>query len=104
MGSRLAFDRDGRLVAIDTGGHIWLVIGNTCRVGERGFAWMGPTGRPPSPREMATTRAPYSVSPDPWRRPGYATLDDDQLDEKAAIEAARLEQQRRPVHLVSAAV
>jgi Ser/Thr protein kinase RdoA (MazF antagonist) len=103
VGSRLAFDRFGRLVAIEVDGHVWVVIGNTCKAGGPGFGWMGQTGRPPTARERAEARPPYQ---DPraarrqWGRP--ATVEDDELDEQAAIAAAYAEQRRQPADLLAA--
>lgn len=93
-GSRLARDDDDRLVCVDASGHLWLVL-DLVTV----FNFV-PRGRPPTPQERAEARAPYeAVSSKRDRRERR----DDELDERAALEAYRLEQQRQPPDLVNVA-
>lgn len=101
--SRLASDQWGRTVAVvttstDDGlpiGHVFVVVD------WRGF--FTPLGRPPTAREIATTRVPYGASNMKLARRERQEIPDDQLDDEAAIRAAYLEQRREPVDLLSAA-
>jgi hypothetical protein len=96
-GSRLVYDDRNRLVCIDLSGRRWLVLDLQLVLG------FTPPGRAPTAEERMRARAPYSVSADPWRQNGRAALDDGQLDDKAALEAAYREQRREPVDLIGRA-
>ena len=106
MSSRLAFDHHGRLVAIEADGTRWVVLGNLVYSTSSGeiilFGWLGRSGRPPTAREMAEARPPYESTSAMRERRQRLEVPDDELDEKAAIEAARLEQQRQPADLLQA--
>ncbi len=109
--SRLGQDRFGRPVAVVTTpevglpiGTVYIVLGNailtTIRGDERLFGWTGEPGRPPTARERAGGRPPYEISK---TRKTREVIDDADLDDAAAIEYARREQQREPADLLSAA-
>jgi hypothetical protein len=104
-GSRLAYDHRGRLVCVDAGGHRWLVIGNLLCSTVGGdlvlFGWLGRSGRPATAREQAQARAPYDSNSANRRR--AQPVPDDELDEQAALEAARREQEREPADLIGRA-
>jgi hypothetical protein len=106
VGSRLAFDNQGRLIAEGTGvelrGLRWLVRGNTVLVSGGGIAWMGPTGRAPTPREMMEARTPYNA-PNPLQTQPTDSVRDEEIDDAEAIRQAMIEQRRQPVDLLSAA-
>jgi hypothetical protein len=96
MSARLAVDSYGRLIAegtlLDIRGLRWSVLD-----------WremFEPQGRAPSPREMATTRAPFNA-PRPVSTP--IEVPDDQLNDREAIRLAILEQCRQPPDLVNVA-
>jgi hypothetical protein len=104
MSSRLAFDSQGRLIAIETDGTRWLVLGNLVKSTITGdtilFGWLGRSGRPPTARERATAREPY-LGPgrtNVW--PRRRDRDDDDLDASNAIAAAYAEQRREPADLI----
>jgi hypothetical protein len=88
------------------GGRRWLVLGNLVHSTVTGdlilFGWLGPSGRPPTPHEMMTTRAPYTAG-GARRERERQELPDDLLADQAAIEAAYAEQRREPVNLISRA-
>lgn len=97
--ARLGLDRHGRVVAIVTvadastwRGQVFVVIGQDMI--------FTPRGRAPTARERALAKEPYQSTPR-WDRP--VEIPDDVLDERAALLAARREQQREPVDLFSAA-
>ncbi len=108
VASRLGSDRLGRPVVIVTApstdglkvGDVFVVLGNNFPAGDVGITWLGKNGRPPTLAEQTTARAPYRSMPP---RLVAETDDDDQLAEQAAIELARLEQQRTPADLLNAA-
>jgi hypothetical protein len=104
MSSRLAVDAHGRTVAIVTvrlpdlePGHCFLVVD------PRLVGLMPTLGRLPSPRERTDVRAPYDPTSAKRRRAQLAEVPDDQLDEAAALEACRREQERTPPDLVNIA-
>jgi hypothetical protein len=93
-GSRLARDNHNRLLCVDTAGHVWLVLDLITVLG------FTKRGRPPTAQERTSARPPYSsVRP----KPPAPTVDDELLDERAALEAARLGQQGRPADLIGRA-
>jgi hypothetical protein len=108
VSSRLAFDPHGRLVAegtcLDLRGLRWVVLGNLVYSTSSGeivlFGWLGKSGRPPTPRERAEARPPYE---NPKARRWKVQVDDDELDEAAAVAAAYAEQRRQPTDLVNIA-
>jgi hypothetical protein len=69
MSSRLVLDPHGRLIAEGTGvdvrGLRWRVLGNLVYSTSSGeivlVGWLGQSGRPPTPREIAAARAPYNA-------------------------------------------
>ena len=63
------------------------------------FAVDRANGRRPTPRERSSVRDPYRAR---YGRREPQPVDDDALAEQAAIELARIEQERRPVDLISA--
>jgi hypothetical protein len=105
MSSRLAVDAYGRTVAIVTvrlpdlePGHCFLVVD------PRLVGLMPTLGRLPSPRERTDVRAPYDPTSAKRRRAQLVdAAPDDQLDEAAALEACRREQERTPPDLVNIA-
>jgi hypothetical protein len=108
MSSRLAFDGDGRLVAVDTsaggGGCRWLVLGNLVHSTISGdlilFGWLGPSGRPPSPRERAEARPPYESNSAKRARREQLEVPDEVLADDEPIRLAMLEQRREPADLI----
>jgi hypothetical protein len=113
MSSRLGFDSRGRRVAVVTSsalatveaGHVFHVLGNLLLSTVSGdtvlYGWLGSSGRPSTAKERAEARTPYT----PPSKHGWnprTVPDDDELDERAAIKAARLEQERETVSLVAA--
>jgi hypothetical protein len=97
-GSRLTRDNLDRLVCIDTGGHLWLVLDPYAVFG------FEPPGRPPCAEELRLTKFAASTStyrPVAERR--KVDPDDAELAEAEAIRLARLEQQREPVDVVNVA-
>jgi hypothetical protein len=112
MSSRLTLDSHGRLIAegtcVELRGLRWVVRGDTISAGLSGynvfFLADQARGRVATAREQADSakRAPYSPSLSrKWRE--QQEIPDDQLDEREALEAARLEQQRTPADLLNAA-
>lgn len=112
VSSRLACDQHGRLVAegtcVELRGLRWLVLGDTVAAASSGlsvfFLAEQKRGRAATAREQAEAKkhAPYRAG---WsrREREQAEPDDDEFDEQAALEAARLEQQRTPADLVNQA-
>lgn len=83
-------------------GRTFSVLGN--ELSER--RWTGlPTGRPAEARERAQARPPYETAKlaASWAKRAAANVHDDELDDAEALRQCRVEQQRSPVHLVSAA-
>ena len=111
MSSRLATDHYGRLIAVGTcvelQGLRWVVLGDTIgAAGSGGIFFLAAeahTGRLATGREQleAQKHAPYRAGVS--RREREQQVPDDQLDEQAAIEAARREQQREPADVLNAA-
>jgi hypothetical protein len=100
MSSRLTIDAYGRLIAegtcLELRGLRWLVVD----MFELGFVR---PGRPPTAREREAAQryAPYRPA---WsRQERERETPDEQLAEEAAIQLARLEQQRQPPDLVNVA-
>jgi hypothetical protein len=100
VSSRLAIDELGRTVAVITvrlpdlePGHCFLVVD------PRLVGLMPTLGRLASPRERTDVRAPYD--PTSAKRARREQIQDDQLDEEAAIEAAYAEQRREPTDLLN---
>jgi hypothetical protein len=110
VSSRLGFDCDGRLVAegscAELRGLRWVVLGNLINSTVNGdqilFGWLGPSGRPPTPRERSMARPPYEANGAKQRRARLEEIPDEELDEAAALRACRLEQQRQPADLIHA--
>jgi hypothetical protein len=101
MSSRLALDEHGRKVVIVTACTDGLPVGYVFIV----LDWNGffiPRGRPPTPEEMLSARAPYNSTAAKQRR-ARPEVDDNELDDVQAIEFARREQQRQPADLINAA-
>jgi len=103
VSSRLALDPHGRRVVVVTTPSLWLQVGDRFRVADP-CAWgllPAGTGRPASARELLWNRrdAPYDPARDRRFR-SLSEVPDDELDERAALEAARLEQQRHPADLI----
>jgi hypothetical protein len=110
MSSRLALDPSGRLIAegtcVELRGLRWLVLGDTIAAGMSGynvfFLADQARGRIATAREQADSarHAPYSPAASrKWRE--QQEVPDEQLDDREALEAARLEQQRTPADLIS---
>ena len=101
MSSRLAVDRHGRTVVAITTPSPALEVGDWLLVVDRvELGWLARPGRAPTARERATARPPYR-SPNAVRRElAREAPDDELLDEQAALEACRREQQREPVDLI----
>ena len=110
MSAKFATGAHGELLVIvttpspglDVGDH-FRVIGNTLLVtlvdAPGVVGWLGtPTGRPANHEEALQAR-PSRARP---RRAPPLELADELLDDDAAIEAARVEQQRAPGDLISA--
>jgi hypothetical protein len=112
VSSRLATDHYGRLIAVGTcvelQGLRWLVLGDTIAAGAssvRFFFLADETRRASRPanareRQEAQRHAPYRPALSRQERERQQ-VPDSELAEQAAIELARKEQQREPVHLVS---
>jgi hypothetical protein len=99
VSSRLAVDRWGRTIVVVTSSTDGLPIGHVFVV----LDWTGfftPRGRAPTAREKATAKPPYSSPRSRWNRP---QVEDDQLDEAAAVAAAYAEQRREPADLINVA-
>jgi hypothetical protein len=99
VSSRLALDGHGRRIAVVTVplpeidvGHVFLVI-----------RWEIRSARPPTAKERREARPPYQSPRTGWNRKPPREVADEELAEEAAIEAARLEQQREPRDLLQAA-
>jgi len=108
VSSRLALDPLGRQVVIVTTPSPQLSVGEWFLVVDPTVFGLLPTrtGRSATARELAWNRrdAPYESNRD--RRHMHLPtpeVPDEELAEAEAIRLARLEQQREPVHLVSAA-
>jgi hypothetical protein len=102
MSSRLALDPQGRKIVIVTSSTDGLPIGHVYLVVD----WNGfftPPGRAPTARERAEARPPYESNSAKRARLQRVEVPDDELDEQAAVEAARREQQRAPVDLINVA-
>jgi hypothetical protein len=101
MSSRLATGPHGERLAVITVhtlpgleiGHVFAVL-DWCELFIR-------RGRPPTARERATVREPYDLAR--AKRERREQVPDEQLDERAALEACRREQQREPVDLIGRA-
>ncbi len=104
VSSRLALDPFGRQVVIVTTPSPQLSVGEWFLVVDPTVFGLLPTrtGRSATARELAWNRrdAPYESNRRPPPKP---EVPDEELAEAEAIRLARLEQQREPVHLVSAA-
>jgi hypothetical protein len=111
--SRIALDPHGRVIAVATTsapdveiGRRWILIGNSGRAGERGFEWMGRSGRKPTARERPEARPPYESRQKTasWERrtAEREQVPDEHLADAEAIRLARLEQQRQPADLLQA--
>lgn len=110
MCSKRTFDRNGRPIVIVTSptvidlpvGTIFRMLGDTVLTivdgDQKLFAWQGKSGRPPTAHEQASARGTYSATGS--RRERRQQPDDD-LDDAAAIEACRREQEREPVDLLA---
>jgi hydroxyacyl-ACP dehydratase HTD2-like protein with hotdog domain len=107
MCSRLDIDEHGHPVVVVTSptephlepGRIFRILGNDLPVHELGFGWLGTrTGRRPDASERAVRRTTARL------RQAAPLEVDDELDDEAAIERARREQQTQPVDLISRAV
>ncbi len=103
VSSRLALDQFGRPVAIVTTPAPRLDVGEWFLVVDPTVFGLLParTGRPATAREQVWNRrdAPYDPQRDRRLR-SVSEIPDEELDERAALEAARLEQQRRPADLI----
>lgn len=108
--SRRAFNRNGDPIVIATtsslgvpAGTVFRMLGdciNTVVAGdEKVIGWTGPSGRPPTPRERAEARPPYESTS--RRQREAQAVGDDELDDRAAIEFARREQERTPTCLLA---
>jgi hypothetical protein len=64
--------------------------------------WDKAPGRPPTAEERSSAREPY-VSPNTTRRAKREAPDDELLNERAALQACRREQQREPADLIGRA-
>jgi hypothetical protein len=105
MSSRLAVDGHGRAVVVVTTPSPCLEVGMRFPVVDaiELNTWLTQPGRPPTAKEQAEARPPY-VSPNPSRRAAKREdLDDELLDERAALEACIREQQREPADLIGRA-
>jgi hypothetical protein len=109
LSSALATDALGRPITVVTSptivelpvGMVFRDVGNTFVAGEAGLGWLGHRyGRAPTPAEQAAARAPYSSTGS--RKSRARVVDDDDLDERMALELCRLEQERSPVDLITA--
>jgi hypothetical protein len=102
MSSRLAVDGYGRLIVegtcLELRGLRWLVIDG------RELGLLPTQARPPDARErMQTAKTFYDSNSGKRARAERLDVPDDELDERAALEAARLEQQRTPPDLLNVA-
>jgi len=105
MSSRLAVDGNGRAVVVVTTPAPCLEVGMRFPVVDaiELNTWLTARGRPPTAREQAEARPPYR-SPNAVRRElAREAPDDELLDERAALEACRREQQREPADLIGRA-
>jgi hypothetical protein len=105
MSSRLAVDQRGRTVVVVTTPSPCLCVGMRFPVVDaiELNTWLRGHGRPPTAREQAEAKLPYR-SPNAIRRElAREAPDDDLLDERAALEACRREQQREPADLIGRA-
>jgi hypothetical protein len=111
MSSRLARDRQGRLIAegtcVELHGLRWLVLGDTIEAGTgvRIFFLADDTrraSRPPDARERqeAQRHAPYRPALSRAARERQ-DVPDELLADQEAVELARREQQREPADLIS---
>jgi hypothetical protein len=101
VSSRLAVDGQGRQVVVVTTPAPFLQVGQRFPVVDELVklnTWARSTGRPPTAQEMAQARPPY-VDPRTGKRREERD-EGDWMDEKAALEACRREQQREPVDLI----
>jgi hypothetical protein len=104
MSSRLAVDSLGRQVVEIMTPSPFLAVGMRFPVVDELVklnTWARSQGRPPTAQEMASARPPY-VNPATARRREQHD-DGEWMDEQAALEAARLEQQREPADLIGRA-
>jgi hypothetical protein len=92
--SRLARDTQNRPICIDADGRVYLVLDLAAVCG------FIPPGRPPTPRERAEARPPYSSGPNSWHPRQRREVPDEELADKEAVKLARLEQQRQPADLI----
>jgi len=102
VSSRLAVDGNGRAVVVVTTPSPCLEVGMRFPVVDaiELNTWLTARGRPPTAEERAI-RAPYSHQK-VWSWPRQPP-DDNELDEKAALEACIREQQREPTDLIGRA-
>ena len=108
--SRLATDRFGNVVAVITTpavgyevGEVLPLIGNA--LGDHGFGWLGRsryTRQPTDEERLATGTLKRALRAQP-PRPIPVVHEDEQLDEREALRACRIEQQRAPVDLIGLA-
>jgi hypothetical protein len=105
MCSRLDVDAHGHPVVVVTSptephlepGRVFRILGNDLPVHEVGFGWLGTrTGRRPDARERAARASTARLRQ-------AAAVDDELLDDEAAIDLARREQQAQPADLIGRA-
>jgi hypothetical protein len=93
-GSRLVYDHQGPRFCIGADGCVWRVLHLAAVMG------FEPPGRLPEAREMLMTRSTYTSVVGARRDRQRQVVPDDELDERAALEACRREQQREPADLI----
>ena len=76
------------------------MVGNSFEAGGLRVGWLGTkTGRPATAAELKRVHNPYSATAAKKLREEAKA--DDELDDAAAVEACRLEQEREPADLIS---
>jgi hypothetical protein len=117
VSSRLATGSQGERIAVVTSrllpdvelGHIYICLGDSIAAGAssvRFFFLADETrraSRPANGRERAESQRHAPYRPALSRQEREQQVPDDELDEQAALEAARREQQREPVDLIGRA-
>jgi hypothetical protein len=107
MSSRLAYGREGELVAVEADGTVWLVVGDTIESAGVRIWFMSEvarnTGRSPTPREQMNMRHKPARRKNGWGPQLRQPVDDDQLADEEALKLARIEQQREPADLIGRA-
>jgi hypothetical protein len=101
--SRLAVDASGRLVCVVTVGGMAAHVGERFLVVDLFELGFTRPGHPPSAGERDVTSRHFYDSNSAKRQRTQEALNDDELDEDAAVAAAYAEQRREPVDLIGRA-